>query len=85
MELLELFEKAKAESTNLAQKPSNESLLQLYALYKQATMGDVQTEAPANPFDFVAKAKFEAWTGLKGKTREAAMNEYIELVKKLKS
>ena len=54
MELLEQFEKARAESTNLAQKPSNESLLQLYSLYKQATLGDVQTDAPANPFDFVA-------------------------------
>jgi acyl-CoA-binding protein len=84
MELLELFEKAKAESTNLAQKPSNESLLQLYALYKQATMGDVQTEAPANPFDFVGKAKFEAWQGLKGLSREKAMEQYIQLVEKLK-
>jgi len=85
MELKEQFEQAVSESKSLPQEPSNDSLLQLYSLYKQATEGDVNIDAPSNPFDFVAKAKFEAWTGLKGKTREGAMNEYIELVKKLKS
>ena len=85
MELKEQFEQAVAESKTLPEKPSNDSLLQLYSLYKQATEGDVNIDVPTNPFDFVAKAKFEAWTGLKGKTRETAMNEYIELVKKLKS
>ena len=85
MELKEQFEQAVAESKTLSEKPSNDSLLQLYSLYKQATEGDVNIDAPSNPFDFVAKAKYEAWTSLKGKTRDAAMNEYIELVKKLKS
>ncbi|HEX6191265.1 MAG TPA: acyl-CoA-binding protein [Chitinophagaceae bacterium] len=85
MELKEQFDQAVAESKTLSAKPSNDSLLQLYSLYKQATEGDVNIDAPSNPFDFVAKAKFEAWTGLKGKSKEAAMNEYIELVKKLKS
>jgi acyl-CoA-binding protein len=47
-------------------------------------MGDVQTEAPANPFDFVGKAKYEAWQGLKGLSREKAMEQYIQLVEKLK-
>jgi len=84
MELKEQFEKAAAESKMLPEKPSNEVLLQLYSLYKQATEGDVNTEPPANPFDFVNKAKYEAWSGLKGKTREAAMQEYVALVEKLK-
>jgi acyl-CoA-binding protein len=78
------FEQAVADSKSLAERPSNETLLQLYSLYKQATEGDVNGEAP-NMFDFVARAKYEAWSTLKGKTRDAAMQEYIDLVEKLKS
>lgn len=84
MELKEQFEKAAAESKNLSSKPSNETLLRLYSLYKQSTEGDVNTEPPANPFDFVNKAKYEAWTGLKGKSKETAMQEYVDLVNQLK-
>ena len=84
MELKEQFEQAAADSKNLSQKPANETLLQLYSLYKQSTEGDVNTEPPSNPFDFVNKAKYEAWAALKGKTNEAAMNEYVQLVNKLK-
>ncbi len=84
MELKEQFEQAVAESKNLTERPGNETLLQLYSLYKQASEGDVNTDSPTNPFDFVAKAKFEAWSGLKGKSSSDAMTEYIELVKKLK-
>jgi diazepam-binding inhibitor (GABA receptor modulator, acyl-CoA-binding protein) len=80
----ELFEKAVAESKTLAEKPSNETLLKLYSLYKQATEGDVNTEPPANPFDFVSKAKYEAWSGLKGKSKEDAMKEYTNLINSLK-
>jgi diazepam-binding inhibitor (GABA receptor modulator, acyl-CoA-binding protein) len=58
--------------------------LQLYSLYKQATEGDVQGEAPSNPFDFVGKAKYEAWAGLQGKSKEDAMQEYVNLVQTLK-
>jgi acyl-CoA-binding protein len=85
MELKELFEQAVAESKNLSQKPDNETLLSLYSLYKQATEGDVAGEAPSNPFDFVAKAKYNAWNGQKGKTKDGAMQEYIDLLAKLKS
>jgi acyl-CoA-binding protein len=53
-------------------------------IYKQASTGDVNTEPPSNPFDFVNKAKHDAWAALKGKTKEAAMQEYIDLVNKLK-
>ncbi|MBL7738225.1 MAG: acyl-CoA-binding protein [Chitinophagaceae bacterium] len=84
MELKELFEKAVTESKALSERPSNDTLLQLYSLYKQATEGDVNTEPPSNPFDFVNKAKYEAWTALKGKTKDAAMQEYTALVAKLK-
>lgn len=83
MELKDRFEKAVSDSKTLAKKPGNETLLQLYSLYKQATEGDVNIEPPANPFDFVNKAKFDAWSGLKGKTKEAAMEEYINLVEGL--
>ncbi len=85
MDLHQQFEQAVADSKELSEKPSNDTLLQLYSLYKQASEGDINIDAPSNPFDFVAKAKYEAWDALKGKTKEAAMQEYIELVSKLKS
>lgn len=84
MTLIEQFEAAKVASKNLSEKPSNEVLLQLYSLYKQGTQGDADGNAPTNPFDFVAKAKYTAWEGQQGKTKEAAMQEYIALVEKLK-
>lgn len=84
MELQQSFEQAVAESKTLPQKPDNETLLSLYSLYKQSTDGDVSGEAPTNPFDFVSKAKCNAWNGQKGKSKEQAMEEYIALVKKLK-
>jgi diazepam-binding inhibitor (GABA receptor modulating acyl-CoA-binding protein) len=85
MDLKDLFHQATEDSKLLSEKPSNDTLLQLYSLYKQATEGDVTADPPANPFDFVARAKYEAWSGLKGKTNEDAMREYVDLVNKLKS
>lgn len=84
MDLQKQFEEATTNSKNLSEKPSNEVLLQLYSLYKQATTGDVNSEPPSNPFDFVNKAKYDAWVSLKGKTKEAAMQEYVDLVNRLK-
>ncbi len=84
MDLKQAFEQAAADSKKLAEKPGNEVLLQLYSLYKQGSTGDVSTEAPSNPFDFVGKAKYEAWASLKGKPMEEAMKVYIALVEKLK-
>jgi len=84
MQLKELFEKAIADSKTLTEKPGNEVLLQLYSLYKQSTEGDVNGEAPSNPFDFVNKAKYDAWAALKGKSSEETMQQYIDLVNKLK-
>jgi len=83
MELKEQFEHAVAQSKLLTTRPSNETLLQLYALYKQATEGDNVQEAPSNPFDFVAKAKHDAWSGLHGKQAPECMQEYVTLIETL--
>jgi diazepam-binding inhibitor (GABA receptor modulator, acyl-CoA-binding protein) len=85
MDLNAQFEQAVADSKSLSDRPSNDTLLQLYSLYKQATEGDVNIDPPANPFDFVSKAKYEAWAGLKGKTKDMAKQEYVQLVSKLKN
>ena len=85
MELTQQFEAAVANSKTLSEKPDNETLLALYSLYKQATEGDCKPDqAPSNPFDFVAKFKFEAWSKLTGTTAADAMQQYIQLVNKLK-
>jgi diazepam-binding inhibitor (GABA receptor modulator, acyl-CoA-binding protein) len=84
MNIEEQFNEAVAGSKLLPSKPDNETLLKLYSLYKQATEGDNKGEAPANPFDIVAKAKYNAWTELKGKGKEDAMSEYVGLVNELK-
>ena len=84
MDLQEQFQAAVAASKTLAEKPDNDTLLQLYSLYKQASEGDVSTGPPANPFDIVGKAKYEAWAALKGKDKDQAAQEYIALVEKLK-
>lgn len=85
MDIKEQFEQAAADSKTLSEKPGNDTLLQLYSLYKQGSLGDINTEPPSNPFDFVNKAKYEAWTALKGKPQEEAMQEYIALVNQLKA
>ena len=84
MDLKAQFEQAAADSKTLIEKPGNDVLLQLYSLYKQGSSGDVNSDPPSNPFDFVGKAKYDAWAALKGKSAEDAMQEYIDLVKKLK-
>jgi diazepam-binding inhibitor (GABA receptor modulator, acyl-CoA-binding protein) len=84
-DLEQQFQTAVAESKQLPEKPSNEVLLQLYSLYKQSTEGDATEDAaPTNAFDFVAKAKYNAWEGQKGKSKEDAMKEYVQLIEKLK-
>jgi len=84
MDLKDQFEQAAAYSKNLPEKPANDILLKLYSLYKQGSIGDVNTEPPSNPFDFVGKAKYDAWAALKGKSTGEAMQEYIALVNQLK-
>ena len=85
MDLKELFTQAVADSKTLSEKPDNDTLLKLYSLYKQGTEGDVNTDPPANTFDFVNKAKYNAWSELKGLTKESAMQQYIDLVTRLKN
>ena len=82
MALPEDFQSAVASSKNLTKRPSNEELLDLYALFKQATDGDVSGDRPGG-FDFKAIAKFDAWAGKKGKSKDDAMKEYVDLVGKL--
>ena len=78
------FEEAVKKSKTLKSKPSNDILLQLYSLYKQATEGDVSGERPGG-FDFKGQAKYDAWEAQKGKSKEQAAQEYIDLVNKLLS
>lgn len=82
MDLQQQFESAVTRSKELTKRPSNEELLQLYALYKQATEGDVTGDRPGG-FDFKAIAKYDAWADIKGKSKDQAMNDYIALVEKL--
>ncbi|NJM26234.1 MAG: acyl-CoA-binding protein [Bacteroidia bacterium] len=82
MELTEKFEAAVAKSKTLTKRPSNEELLELYALFKQATEGDVTAERPGG-FDFKAIAKYDAWEEKKGITKDDAINNYIALVDRL--
>ncbi|RLD47596.1 MAG: acyl-CoA-binding protein [Bacteroidetes bacterium] len=79
---LSQFEQAVAQSKTLNERPSNAVLLKLYALYKQVTEGDVNGERPGG-FDFKGAAKYDAWEEQKGKSKEDATNEYIELVNSL--
>lgn len=76
------FESAVERSKQLTKRPTNEELLQLYSLYKQATEGDLTGDRPGG-FDFKAIAKYDAWAELKGKSMEQAMAEYVSLVDKL--
>jgi diazepam-binding inhibitor (GABA receptor modulator, acyl-CoA-binding protein) len=78
------FEIAAQEAQQLPSRPGNDTLLNLYALYKQATAGDVSGSRPGFT-DFVGRAKYDAWAKLKGTSKDAAMRSYIELVANLKS
>lgn len=76
------FEQASVDVKGLAKRPGDNDLLALYALYKQATEGDVSGDKPGF-FDFVARAKYEAWEALQGTASEDAMQRYIDKVRSL--
>ena len=78
------FDAAATTSKTLRKAPDNDTLLALYSLYKQATVGDVSGTRPG-ALDMINRAKFDAWTARKGTGREDAMKAYIELVTKLKA
>jgi len=76
------FDKAAEDIKKLKDRPDNDTLLKLYALYKQGSEGDVSGPKPGF-FDFVGTAKYEAWAKLKGTKNDDAMQKYVDLVKKL--
>ena len=82
-DLLARFVQAQEDVSGLAERPDNDIMLKLYALYKQATQGDATGERPGS-FDFVRRAKFDAWTAMKGTTAEDSMQQYVELVASLR-
>ncbi|QDE39149.1 acyl-CoA-binding protein [Luteibacter pinisoli] len=81
-DLLSQFEQASLDITRLGHRPDNDTLLRIYALYKQGSEGDVHGARPGF-FDFVGTAKYEAWSKLRGTGRDQAMRDYIKLVRDL--
>ena len=76
------FEAAVANSKKLSERPDNNTLLQIYALYKQATEGDNSEKKPGFG-DMVGRAKWDAWNGVKGTSSEDAMRQYVDLINSL--
>ncbi|KAF9182353.1 hypothetical protein BGZ50_004960 [Haplosporangium sp. Z 11] len=77
------FEAAATAAKSLPSKPSNETLLEIYSLYKQATVGDCNVKRPDGMFEYTDKAKWDAWNGKKGLSQEEAEKQYIALINKL--
>jgi acyl-CoA-binding protein len=82
-DLRQQFEQAAQDVQALSERPDNDTLLRLYALYKQGSEGDISGPKPGF-FDFVGTAKYEAWAKLKGTSQDEAMKKYVDLVKKLR-
>jgi acyl-CoA-binding protein len=82
MTLFEEFTAAQAKVKTLTTRPSNEVLLKLYALFKQATDGDNTTKKPGM-FDIKEQFKWTAWNDVKGMNKDTAMRQYIDLVESL--
>ena len=80
----ERFAQAQHDIKTLDERPSNSTLLKLYALYKQGSAGDVSGERPGG-FDFAGGAKYDAWAALKGRSQEQAQSDYVALVEKVLS
>lgn len=80
--LAEKFRLAKARVEKLSTRPSNDQLLELYSFYKQATEGDVSGSRPGM-LDLKGRAKFDAWAGRKGMSKDDAMKRYVALVDRL--
>ncbi len=82
MTLTEKFEDAQKRVKTLTKAPSNDDLLELYAYFKQATVGDVTGSRPGM-MDFKGRAKFDAWTKKKGTNKDKAMESYVSTVDRL--
>jgi acyl-CoA-binding protein len=76
------FEQAAEDIQRFGKRPDNDTLLKLYALYKQGSEGDLSAAAPGF-FDFIGTAKHEAWAKLHGLSAEDAMRRYVALVQQL--
>ncbi len=83
-DLKSAFDAAAASVQNLPSQPGQEDMLELYAYFKQATKGDAGSDRPGM-FDLVGRAKYDAWSKLKGTSTDEAMQSYIDLVKRLES
>jgi diazepam-binding inhibitor (GABA receptor modulating acyl-CoA-binding protein) len=81
-DLQKQFDAAAANSKNLTERPDNATLLKIYALFKQASVGDNSDKKPGFG-DMVGRAKWEAWNGLKGTSNQDAMQQYIDLIESL--
>ena len=82
MALQDDFNSAQERVKTLTSRPSNEDLLELYALFKQGTVGDVQGSRPGM-FDLKGRAKYDAWAGKKGLSKDDAMKKYVAVVDRL--
>ncbi|HRX01783.1 MAG: acyl-CoA-binding protein [Anaerolineae bacterium] len=78
------FETAAADAQKLAKRPDDQTLLKVYALYKQATVGDVQGKRPGFT-DMAGRFKYDAWAKVKGMSQEDAMQAYIDMVEAMKT
>jgi acyl-CoA-binding protein len=76
------FDAAVANSSKLAERPDNATLLKLYGLYKQASVGD-NTEKKPGFSDMIGRAKWDAWNGLKGTSSDDAKRQYAQLIESL--
>ncbi|QTN26131.1 acyl-CoA-binding protein [Rhodoferax sp. AJA081-3] len=81
-DLKKQFEAAVANSKNLSERPDNTTMLKIYALYKQASVGD-NTEKKPGFTDLVGRAKWDAWNGVKGVSTKEAMQQYVDLIESL--
>ena len=81
-DLEQQFEQAGIAAKSLPERPDNDTLLQMYALYKQGSSGDVSGDRPGF-FDFVGLAKYEAWEKLGGTAQDTARQQYVDLINKL--
>lgn len=82
-DLQKQFDAAAADSKNLEERPDNDTLLRIYALYKQGAVGDAQGSRPGFT-DLIGRAKYDAWAKVKGISREDAMRQYVDLINSLK-
>jgi acyl-CoA-binding protein len=81
-DLQKQFEKAAEEVMVLPRRPDDKTLLRLYGLYKQATVGNIQGKRPGFT-DVKGRAKYDAWSRLRGKSSDWAMGEYVKVVENL--